>query len=384
MDVLFAVGAYWPSAGGVQMVTQYIAEGLAEKGHKVYVVTQWDKNYLKQEVHNNVEIVRFYERSFGKIHFGDKTEYQKYIIEMSKQVDAIVVVCSNNFVAQWIYPIMDDIKCKKVLYQHGMYDGRFHFDNIHSVQRMNKHILLTIWWEIYHRRYWNKISSFDDVIHLFKNDSSYNYFQRRGYKNNHVVMNSCQDVFFDSQMSEGSLLKYEISTKYFIYVANYCSRKNQRRAVELFFNSNCEACDLVLIGSEKNSYYDSIVNYINNSNSLKKERIHLLTDVPRDETIQLIKNAFACLFTSENEYFPISIIEAMAANVPFISTNVGVCKYIPGGQVCDNDDELIYWMEYFCNNPEYVDLLGKIARSYAEKNCLRKNVINNIEKILFE
>ena len=39
MKIVVAVMSYYPHEGGVQTVTKYLAEGLAEKGHEVVVMT---------------------------------------------------------------------------------------------------------------------------------------------------------------------------------------------------------------------------------------------------------------------------------------------------------------------------------------------------------
>ena len=46
MRILIAVHTYWPDNNGVQMVTQYIAEGLA-KSNEVMVVTELKDGYCR-------------------------------------------------------------------------------------------------------------------------------------------------------------------------------------------------------------------------------------------------------------------------------------------------------------------------------------------------
>lgn len=381
MNIIFAVGAYWPNAGGVQMVTQYLAEGLVKRGHTVQIITKLVGTDIREEVHNGVKIIRFLEKDFLKFHYGEKREYQEYIMKQSMLVDVLIVVCSNNFVAQWIYPIMNRIQCCKILYQHGMYDGKLHLEKIHSLRRLVKQTMLTMWWEIYHKRYWNSILKFNACVHLFKNDTSYNYFEKNGFVNNYVITNSCEEIFFEKNKDDNIAEKYGISSPYYIYVANYCPGKNQIKAVQQFVKSRCEKTDLVLIGSQNNNYYNEIKKIIEKIPTNKKKRIHLLYDVSRDDTVELIKNSYTCFITSENEFLPIVILEGMASAKPFISTNVGVVSKIPGGNVCNTDEDIVYWLEYYENHPEYVQQLGNIAEHFARDNCFLDDKIRMLEEI---
>lgn len=48
MKILISVHTYYPDKNGVQMVTQYIAEGLAKK-HEVKVITELKKIILEKK-----------------------------------------------------------------------------------------------------------------------------------------------------------------------------------------------------------------------------------------------------------------------------------------------------------------------------------------------
>ena len=382
MKIVFAVASYWPSTGGVQMVTKYLAEGLAENGHHVVVLTKQLENAMNDDEHCGVKIRRFYEKDIIKFHYGDKKGYRAAVVEECQDADALIAVCASSFAAQWVFPLIGKLPCKCILYQHGMYDGKLHLKRCYSFKRFLKLLVLTPYWDIYHKYYWKSIEKFDGAIHLYKNDSSYNYFLDRGYKKNHVIINSCEEAFFDKNNGDNQVaIKYGIERPYFIYVANFCFGKNQKKSIRIFKKSQCLNTDLVLIGSKRNDYYEKVKIELAKYPDLS-DRVHILDAVPRKDTIQLIKNSYACLLTSENEYLPITILEAMTVGKPFISTDVGVVGKIPGGNVCRSDDELSYWMNYYETNPDYVNRLGSIARDFATSNCNLKDKINDLENII--
>ena len=82
MNILIAVKNYWPSSGGVQSVTKYMAEGLVKKGHQVSVLTRMEPNTPIEEEYNDVKIFRVKQTSIFKFNFGDKALFQNYLMQL--------------------------------------------------------------------------------------------------------------------------------------------------------------------------------------------------------------------------------------------------------------------------------------------------------------
>ena len=77
MKILFTVETYYPKKDGVQMVTQYLAEGLASRGHDVTVFTSNIDENKNFETFHNVKIKRFDLRTKFGLYFGDRKKYIK-------------------------------------------------------------------------------------------------------------------------------------------------------------------------------------------------------------------------------------------------------------------------------------------------------------------
>lgn len=380
MKIVVVVMSYYPHEGGVQTVTKYLAEGLAQRGHDITIMTARKGDEPQEEVCHQVKIQRFDVSSFLKVvPKGDTKAFKEALLSTCEEADVLVNVCGNTPLAILVYQVIDQIKCKKILHQHGMFDGKFHFHQCHTAKDYARMLLLTPFWELFHRYYWGKISQFDACIHLFADDSSHRYFKRHGFLHNHVVMNSCETVFFDGSTDKMVLDKYHITTPYYIYVANYSANKNQLRAVSAFMKSGCTDIDLVLVGSSPNRYYSKVKAHIDASPC--RDRIHLLASIPREDTIALIKNAYASLLTSRSEYFPITLIEGMACGKPYISTDVGVVKHLPGGVVCQKDQELADWLRYVQDNSSFVRQQGVLAKDYARSQCYLPHILDQVEAI---
>ena len=74
MNIIFTVATYYPKTDGVQLVTQYHAEELAKKGHKVTVITSKIDGQTNREVHNGVEILRIDAYNIYYWHKGNKKQ----------------------------------------------------------------------------------------------------------------------------------------------------------------------------------------------------------------------------------------------------------------------------------------------------------------------
>lgn len=388
MKVVFTTITYYPNKDGVQMVTQYLAEGLAKLGHDVTVISCFKQGVERDEIYNGVKIKRFIVKTKLKLCFGEKKEFQKYILDNNDDIDILITVCSNTAFATWTYPIINLLNCKKIMYQHGMYDGHLHLKKIHSFKRLIKQLILTPYWEIFHKIHWKQIETYNACVHLFENDSSYKYFRKHGFEKNVVIMNSCEPELFQTKTQQDLKMvrDLEIHEPYFLYVANYCTGKNQLFALEEFYQLEESNVALVFVGSKDNAYVQGLKKRkkeLDRENKCNR-KVYFFIGLPRRETVALIRECYACLMTSNNEYLPITIIEAMACNKPFISTNVGVVAKLPGGVIANDKEDIQYWLKYFLNHEDLVNSLGNIAGEYVRQNMFIDDKIKQLETLINE
>ena len=92
-----------------------------------------------------------------------------------------------------------------------------------------------------------------------------------------------------------------------------------------------------------------------------------------------MKNSFVYLVASTYEEYSISIIEAMASGIPFISTNVGNAKLLPGGIVIERVDQMSNKIDEIIEKNELYLKLHNNGKKYAYENC---KIEKNIEKLL--
>ena len=380
MKIIITVNTYYPLKDGVQAVTEYQAEGLAKRGHDVTILTTTNGNAPLKEVYNDVEIIRLNIHTVHAIHRGDKKQYQKFILDITKNADALINVCTQTALTDWVLPILDKINCVKFLYMHGMIDFKWYSKDFYSLKAiLHKTWNNSRWFYLYN--YLGKyFKNYNYVSQLHCFDRGYCYFQKH-YNIKSVILENAADNDFFNYSNDKSI---DFKRKYLIYVANYIERKNQKFCLEAFYKSECSnKYEMIFIGSEKTPYYNKLIDYDNELSKIYgKKNVCFLTDIPRNEVYLYVKNASIYLMGSRWEAFPISIIEAMAAGVPYISTNVGCVRFFPGGVIVNNISEMVYWINQLINDENLMYSIGESGRIYALSKFTIESKVTQLEKYL--
>jgi len=381
MKIVFTVNSYYPLMDGVQSVTQNLAEGLVSKGNEVIVITRKVEGTKDEEEYNGVKIKRLKVNTKYAIHRGNKNRYRNLIKELCKKTDILVNVCTQTAMTDWLFKILDDLNCKKILYMHGMYDFNWNKGHLNSARSFFSKIWNNIRWKLYYLVSPKYISKYDKVIHLHKFDNSYQFCLNKNISNNVIINNSADEVFF----SEKADPIPNIPEDYIICVSNYRMRKNQELILKSFYKTETNNYALVFIGSKKTNYYNKLIKI--NQGLIKKygkKNVLFLTDVPRNLVYRYVKNAKIYAMGSIWEAFPISIIESMASGVPFISTNVGIVRFLPGGIISDDSKEMAYWFNMLIENKNVAKNIGETGKIYAKRKLKKQYQLKQFKKILYE
>ena len=142
---------------------------------------------------------------------------------------------------------------------------------------------------------------------------------------------------------------------------------------------------LILIGSKKTTYYLKL----QKKNLFLRQKygnrnIQMLIDVPPQKTIEYVKQASIYLMSSLKEAFPISLVEAMAAGTPFVSTDVGVAKYLSGGVVCNTPEEMAYWIDLFFCKPYIRRSLARMGRYRYKKDLMVPAKVELLHRLIIQ
>lgn len=361
MQIMIVSYTYYPDINGIQFVTQFLAEKLAEKNHEITVLVKSNEP-TGNELYHGVKIERISDKR-KSILYNNMFEFQKRIQDFSVKGDLVIFVGFQSITSNWAFPNLTNMQCKVLIYMHGMHCFRWKKVNFISSKEFVKKCVKDIYWGIYYYKSRNAIKKFDGVIHLHKKDYSYQYFTKHKLSENYALYNFAENMFFEQKNN------YKSNIKNYIYISNYHEGKNQLMLLKAFYLLKDSNIRLTCIGSVKNSYLNKLVNEEKKLAALYgKKEVDLLYQVPRNKLPDYLKRAYVFVMPSLREAFPITIIEAMAAGVPFISTDVGINRYLPGGKIVEpNVEALRDEMQYILNNPGVRNTMSKEALCFAQK-----------------
>lgn len=380
MKIVITVNTYYPLTDGVQAVTQYEAEGLSNSGHDVTVVTVKYPGQKSFEKHNGVKIIRHNIKTKHAFYVGDLAGYRDLITRLCKDADVLLNICTQTATTETLYPILDKLPCKKVLYLHGIYDFSWHRFNFNSISAFMHKLWNNVRWRYDYLKNAKYLKKYSDVIQLHKMDNSNLFFKEKFGITPKVISNAAEPAFFN--VLEKNIKNRKVN-KYAICVSNYIPRKNQELILEAFYKTKDKNIGLVLIGSKKTPYYYKLKQIKTKLDNLYgKRKVEILTNVPRNEIPLYVKNASIYLLGSEWEAFPISIVESMASGVPYISTDVGIVKYLPGGIIANSKDDIAFWIDLLNSNLKVAENIGLVGRNYALSHLSESVNVKYLQKIL--
>ena len=373
MKILFTTFTFPPDENGVSNVVYEHAKGLASNGYDVMVVTalRLDRDSIKFR-QKGIEIIEF-DISGWRKYKGEIGKYQTFIKGIN--VDFLVLHCWQTWSTDLALPLLHKKECKKVFVSHG-----FSGNLLYSPRS------LASWfaWRPYIWRMPRYLKSFDHLIFLSSSIDKNRFYDfylvnKLGLNNYSIIPNGAQNIQNEACKIDLKA-EYNIKTKFLVInVSNYSTLKNQKMAVEAFIKSEVQDCCLALIGNKKNDYSNKIETLIRKKNM--KDRIFLLDGLKKEEIVAAYKAADIFLHPSKTEVQPLVILDAMAAGIPFISTNVGCVKNFPGGYIANNKDEMAFFLQQLINNDKQRKELGIAGRTAYLKNYSWRHIIGKHEQL---
>lgn len=385
MKILFTSFAYYPQTSGVPIVVQYLAEGLAKKGHAVGVVTRKNgHDFPDMENVNGVDIYRFdIGQTLTKKNTGDIEGYIKFVKEYDK--DVLVLECVQCHTTDILLEYLPEMKCKVVIHSHGgpgVHQKFLKWDtNIkHSIG--NTHNWFR--WKKYYGETLPRYAPYIDAVICLSLCASDLDYMTSTMKRVDIVENAAHNIFFDESLYHKDVKDVlQIRGKrYILCIANYVPNKGQVDIINAYSRIDAKDCSLVLIGSKKNAYYEKLKRLADKINVSNRKEVRLFVGVDRSLFPAIIKGAEVFIMASEHEEYPVSLVEAMAVGTPFISTDAGCARILPGGVTVTTRDDLRMVLQMLVNHPEMLEKYGRQGKSYSMENNQTKNAVIKLESIL--
>lgn len=384
MKIFFISENYFPNVSGVPVVVRYLAEGLVKKGHEVHVLTTRFEDCPNYEQVGGVCVHRFdIYKNFWHQAKGDIDSYLTFV--KGCEADILVLECSQCITTDLLLPHIEKLPGKKVFHSHGFSGLLVPF---FSIKPSLVHTLGTTYnWfssQIYFKSTLKKaLKHFDTSLCLSSVDNSKDYLEMYCVSC-HILDNAADDMFFE-EVKDGAVGKYVslANTRYMVSCANYSYIKNQKDILLQYYHSHSSKdTSLVCIGSQKNSYYEECLTLKKElERKVGKRDVHLLYGVDRNDIPSILKGASLYLVTSRCEQYSISIIEAMSQGVPFVSTDVGNAKVLPGGITVKRVSDMLSEIDnLLADNMKYREL-SMNGREFAFDNCRISAVVDRLNDI---
>jgi glycosyltransferase involved in cell wall biosynthesis len=335
LKILIISFSFPPQVNGVAEVAQTQARGFAARGHDVTVATKFDEARDGRRTSERITVRQFkisgaFEARTG--YCGELEAYQRCIAQ--EPVDIILINCWQNPLTDLAIPVLFRNPGKKIMLSHG-FDAHIWRPNRRPSWGLGS-------WLRYQPYVWrlpSMMKAFDRLVFLSTRRDSGRFLdhwvaQRLFPGRVSIIPNGTH--LFEFGRSQGDFRNvYGIETKYmFLNVANYCHRKNQLATLRDFMAANWPEATLVFIGGEFNDYQAEMTRtYARCRTRFPQSRVMFLEKVPKRMIYAAYQAADALILGAKTETQPLAILDAMAAGIPFISSDVGCVRDFPGGLV---------------------------------------------------
>jgi glycosyltransferase involved in cell wall biosynthesis len=204
---------------------------------------------------------------------------------------------------------------------------------------------------------------------------------------NYVLYNYSQDAVKFRNSSIMKAYGLDEKKKYIIEVANFEKRKNHLKILEIYRNIRPDHPDwnVVFIGSHDETLFE-LEKFINTNNL--PEAVHIFRDMKHSDVLCILNYMHIFVLPSDREMFSVSVLEALSAGLPVISTihnglvdpvfaDSSVININPG-----NNEEITRNLEIFMTDEKLRKQTGKNNRSLYDKHFTDTLYIKNINSLI--
>lgn len=416
MRLLFCCQFYAPSVGGVQEVMRELAEQLVLRGNQVTVATSQQQDRYFQYL-NGVAIECFSVSGNGVSGMsGEVARYQKYVIDGG--FDAVMVMAAQQWTFDALWPVLDQIKSRKVFIPcgfSGLYEESYveYFKQLPAILKQLDHL-------VFHSTYYRDI----------------NFVRNYGLKNFSVIPVGASRSAFDVDLDCTFRSAHGIKKESFVFftVGTLTGLKGHlelARAFSLLKLRQNEHATLILNGNQVKTPENGIfgmyrkivqliklqgISYLLNKafrmvwpdgkdlletvekiNRSQAQKTVLVTNFPRKDLTQLFMAADLFVFASKIEYSPLVLFETAAAGTPFLSVDVGnaseIAQWTGAGVMCPsivdgkgytqvNEEDLAAAMGELMRAPERLQALGHAGRKNWTEKFNWEKIAGKYEQVL--
>lgn len=315
MRIGLAVGYFDPQVGGSEEVVKRIALGLSARGHDVVVATSRDD--ARDHARMVVPVREFDVRgNLAQGMAGDVLGYQSFLRDSDR--DVWLFYAAQIWSTDTALPLLRDMRAASVVVPCG-YSG-----------------LRLPQFADYYRALPSFLADAGALAYMSMSyqDAEHDAAAGLGHLARIVPNGADAGEFSGAPLPLGSSMGRTVLT-----VANHIPAKGHDAAIRAFREAAGPDDLLVVVGEVHDRDPRRTCWYRCRAWSLRDRRIVMARGLPREEVVHAFASADVFLLASEVECSPLVVIEAMAAGVPFLSTDAGnVRDWTDSGLVVDRSD----------------------------------------------
>jgi glycosyltransferase involved in cell wall biosynthesis len=341
MKILIVSFSFPPNKDGIAEAAWSMAVGYAQRGHQVVVATGHLPQRHDFTPHLSIRVGQFEidAELLHQSHADDEVRRMKQFI-LESEPDIVICHCWpvwSTTVAEETFP---HLKVPKILVSHGyplLWNPQRKFP--WGIRSFFRRLATTA-------SFPRSLRSYDRVVFASRKRD---WSRHLDYRIASVIRHPGIKIIpigTDPEPARNSDREFrkahQLGDKFMILcVSNYFPLKNQLLTLQSFRKARIPNSVLVFIGSDFNDYSRRLMEL---DRSLQTDQpgisVVFLEKLDRASTFAAFAACDVFLLTSTSETGPIVILEAMAAEKPFVTTDVGIVRELPGGIVADGEAEI--------------------------------------------
>jgi glycosyltransferase involved in cell wall biosynthesis len=372
MLILHTAPSYAPDVGGLAEVVRQIATRLACRGDEVHVATGMNLSQVPVEDVEGVHVHRFACQSTPSLGAqGDVDGYLRFV--RSKHWDVVTMHFLSGWTSTALLPYLDEIHGGKVLVGHGFR----HMQHPHLARRIEDLA--------------RHLHNVDHIVTLSPKLEERLLCERYNLPSPEVIPNGVDLAEWSAPLCALRLNWGIAARPWLVNVSNHSPIKRHEAFFEVarLVRQALPETVATIIGGHYPAARWGLGRFGVRGGCWYRCRfeagfsrgIELRWNVPRAEVVSAVRESSVTLLTSAFEASPLTILESMAAGIPWVSFDVGCVREYVGGVVVKDVVEMVDATLEFLRNPERARAVGEQGHRRVHEQHSWDDIVRRYESL---